>query len=146
MAPFFELLHQFTKYNNFLLEYWFLGKNLSNFVSLPWKLDTRNSSSTQQKIVYSTVCYPFDLSPCASSVFKRCYKDHDAFVFNIYNWLKKILKILKKKRDNFEKKIVKKFGEDLMSQQTTTMILFSTFLIILILAPTSHAIFAALLK
>ena len=90
--------------------------------------------------------YPFDSSPCASSVFKRCYKDHDAFVFNIYNWLKKILKILKKKRDNFEKKIVKKFGEDLMSQQTTTMILFSTFLIILILAPTSHAIFAALLK
>ena len=36
--------------------------------------------------------YPFNSSPCASSVFKRCYKDHDAFVFNIYNWLKKFVK------------------------------------------------------
>jgi hypothetical protein len=32
-------LHQFTKYNGFLLEYWFLANNLSKFVSLPWKLD-----------------------------------------------------------------------------------------------------------
>ena len=83
--------------------------------------------------------YPFDSSPCASSVFKRCYKDHNTFVFNIYNWLKKFVK-------NLEKTIVKKFGEDLITLQMTTMILFSTFLIILILAPTSHAIFAALLK
>ena len=75
--------------------------------------------------------YPLDSSPCASSVFKRCYKDHNTFVFNIYNWLKKF---------------VKKFGEDLITLQMTTMILFSTFLIILILTPTSHAIFAALLK
>ena len=29
---------QFTKYNNFLLEYWFLAKILSNVVTLPWKL------------------------------------------------------------------------------------------------------------
>ena len=27
------------KYNNFHLEYWFLSKNLTNFVSLPWKFD-----------------------------------------------------------------------------------------------------------
>ena len=29
----------FTKYNIFLGVSWFLAKNLSNFVSLPWKLD-----------------------------------------------------------------------------------------------------------
>ena len=32
-------LHQFNKYNNFLAECWFLTKNVSNFVSLPLKLD-----------------------------------------------------------------------------------------------------------
>ena len=30
---------QFTEYNNFLWGYWFLAKNLTNFVFLPWKLD-----------------------------------------------------------------------------------------------------------
>ena len=33
------LLHQFTKYNDFLWGYWFLPKNLSNFLSLHWKLN-----------------------------------------------------------------------------------------------------------
>ena len=32
-------LHQFSKFYNFLSACWFLGKNLSNFVSLAWKLD-----------------------------------------------------------------------------------------------------------
>ena len=34
-CPIFDdlLLHQFTKYNNFFLVYWFLGKNLYSFVS-----------------------------------------------------------------------------------------------------------------
>ena len=32
-------LRQFKKYNNFLWRYWFLVKNLSDFVSLHWKLD-----------------------------------------------------------------------------------------------------------
>ena len=31
-------LHQFSKFNNFLWVRWFLGKNLSNFVSRTWKL------------------------------------------------------------------------------------------------------------
>ena len=31
-------LTQFTKFNNFLWVCWFLGKNLSNFVPLVWKL------------------------------------------------------------------------------------------------------------
>ena len=45
-CPIFDdsLLHQFSKYNNFLLVYWFLGKNLSNFVCLSWKLNNRNNS------------------------------------------------------------------------------------------------------
>ena len=30
---------QFTKYNNLLSGYWFLAKNLTNFVFLTWKLD-----------------------------------------------------------------------------------------------------------
>ena len=30
--------HQFSKFKNFLLVCWFLCKNLSNFVSIPWKL------------------------------------------------------------------------------------------------------------
>ena len=34
-------LNQFSKFNNFLWVCWFLGKNLSNFVSLPWKLHNR---------------------------------------------------------------------------------------------------------
>ena len=32
-------LHQFPNYSNFLLEYWFLAKNLHNFRTLPLKLD-----------------------------------------------------------------------------------------------------------
>ena len=32
-------LHQFSKFRNFLLICWFLGKNISNFVSPAWKLD-----------------------------------------------------------------------------------------------------------
>ena len=32
-------LHQFSKSNNSLLICWFLGKNVSNFVSPAWKLD-----------------------------------------------------------------------------------------------------------
>ena len=32
-------IHQFSKFNNFLWVRWFLGKNLSNFVSPVWKLD-----------------------------------------------------------------------------------------------------------
>ena len=36
---FLATLCQLTKYKNFLFEYWFLAQNLSNFVSLPWKLD-----------------------------------------------------------------------------------------------------------
>ena len=32
-------LHQFSKFRNFLWVCWFLGKNLSNFVSFAWKLD-----------------------------------------------------------------------------------------------------------
>ena len=31
-------LRQFTNYNKFLSEYWFLSKNLSYFTSLLWKL------------------------------------------------------------------------------------------------------------
>ena len=31
-------LLQFSKFNGFLCLFWFLAKNLSNFVSLPWKL------------------------------------------------------------------------------------------------------------
>ena len=31
-------LIQFSKFNNFLWECWFLGKNLSNFVTPAWKL------------------------------------------------------------------------------------------------------------
>ena len=54
---------------------------------------------TRQKITYSTMFYPLDSSPCASSVFKRCYKDHNTFVFNIYNWLKKFVKNLEKNRE-----------------------------------------------
>ena len=48
-CPIFDdsLLHQFTKYNNFLLVYWFLCKNLSNFVYLPWKLNNPNNSTTR---------------------------------------------------------------------------------------------------
>ena len=33
------LLHQFSKFNNFLWICWFLCKNLSNFVPPAWKLD-----------------------------------------------------------------------------------------------------------
>ena len=32
-------LHQFSKFDNFLLVCWFLGRNLSNFVPSAWKLD-----------------------------------------------------------------------------------------------------------
>ena len=32
-------LHQFSKLDYFLCACWFLGKNLSNFVSLSWRLD-----------------------------------------------------------------------------------------------------------
>ena len=40
-CPIFDssLLHQFSKFNNFLWVCWFLGKNLSNFVSLSWKIN-----------------------------------------------------------------------------------------------------------
>ena len=48
-----SLLHQFKKYNNFLLVYWFLCKNLSNFVSLLWKLNNRNNTN-QCWNLYST--------------------------------------------------------------------------------------------
>ena len=34
-----SLLHQFSKFNNFLWVCWFLDKNLSNFVTPNWKLD-----------------------------------------------------------------------------------------------------------
>ena len=34
-------LHQFSKFNHFLWVCWFLGKNLSNFVSHAWKLDNQ---------------------------------------------------------------------------------------------------------
>ena len=34
-------LIQFSKFNNFLWVCWFLGKNLSNFVPLVWKLHNR---------------------------------------------------------------------------------------------------------
>ena len=40
-----SLLHQFTKYNSFLLEYRFVAQNLSNFVSLPRKFDNWNNSN-----------------------------------------------------------------------------------------------------
>ena len=55
-CPIFDdsLLHHFTKYNNFLLVYWFLGKNLSNFVSLLWKLNNRNNTTDQCWNLYST--------------------------------------------------------------------------------------------
>ena len=34
-------VHQFSKFNNFLWACWFLGKNISNFVSLDLKLHNR---------------------------------------------------------------------------------------------------------
>ena len=39
IGHYITLSHQLTKYNNFLLECWFLTKNLSNVISLIWKLD-----------------------------------------------------------------------------------------------------------
>ena len=45
-------IHQFTKYNTFLLEYWFLAKNLSKFVSLPWKLVNPSYHSLQQWFLF----------------------------------------------------------------------------------------------
>ena len=41
LCPIFDtsLLHQFSKFNNFLWVCWFLGKNLSNFVPPAWKLN-----------------------------------------------------------------------------------------------------------
>ena len=43
-------LHQFTKYNTFLLEYWFLAKILSHFVTLPLKLDNHYYNVTYKMI------------------------------------------------------------------------------------------------
>ena len=34
-----SLLHQFSKFNNFLCTCWFVGKSFSNFVPPAWKLD-----------------------------------------------------------------------------------------------------------
>ena len=39
-------LTQFSKFNTFLWVCWFLGKNLSNFVPLVWKLHNRYCHST----------------------------------------------------------------------------------------------------
>ena len=49
-----SLLHQITKYNNFLLEYWFLGKNLSNIASLFFKLDNPNNSTVH---ISTQICH-----------------------------------------------------------------------------------------
>ena len=39
MLPNYTPLHQFSKFNNFLLVCWYLCKNISNFVPPAWKLD-----------------------------------------------------------------------------------------------------------
>ena len=39
-------LTQFSKFNNFLWVFWFLGKNLSNFVPSVWKLHNPHCHST----------------------------------------------------------------------------------------------------
>ena len=80
-CPIFDdsLLHQFTKDNNFLIVYWFLGKNLSNFVYLPWKFNNRNNSNLYWTkiscwvwIVGLYLCrIHFTLLPFLCSVFKR---------------------------------------------------------------------------
>ena len=41
-----------SKFNNFLCVCWFLVKNLSNFVSLPWKLHNRYCHKLLSKIAY----------------------------------------------------------------------------------------------
>ena len=53
-------LHQFSKFNNFLWVCWFLGKNLSNFVSPAWQLDNPYYHSTQTFVFSSaTKFYSF---------------------------------------------------------------------------------------
>ena len=41
-----SLLHQFSKFNNFLWVCWFLGMNLSNFLPPAWKIDNPYYHST----------------------------------------------------------------------------------------------------
>ena len=48
-------LTQFSKFNNFLWVCWFLGKNLSNFVPLVWKLHNRYCHNTYH--TYLLICF-----------------------------------------------------------------------------------------
>ena len=56
--------HQFSKFNNFLWVFWFLGKNISNFVPQDWKLDNLYYNTMHTKIVLCKKARKKYLSHC----------------------------------------------------------------------------------
>ena len=51
------MLIQFSKFNDFLWVCWFLGKNLSNFIPLVWKLHNRYCHTMHRTVWLNTFFY-----------------------------------------------------------------------------------------
>ena len=60
-------LHQFAKFNNFLLVCWFLDKNLSNFVSPAWKFD--NPHYHNDEVAFFLFIYFFSFFQILATLF-----------------------------------------------------------------------------
>ena len=57
--PELDFQNRFLKFNNFLCICWFLAKNISNFVSLPWKLHNRYCHIPQGILAFILVNNPY---------------------------------------------------------------------------------------